>query len=163
MRAGFFLSLSLLLLGQIPPENSARLTHAPPRPAWGDADERHVASLFTAIQRDDPSLASDFFFPHDAFMVLKGIADPGGYWTILHRHYERDIHALHAVVPGGARYARFEPKRATWQAMRTEANALPYWAVRHSLVHYTVDGADRTFELHVIIDWGPRWYVTHLS
>lgn len=131
---------------------------------WGDADERHLASLFQAIARDDPSAADEFFFPHDAFMVLKGIADPGAYWTILHRHYERDIHTLHARVPAGARYARFElSHRATWQEIRSEANALPYWAIRHSLVHYAVDGTDGTFEVNVLIDWGPRWYVTHLS
>jgi len=150
----------------VPRENDARARRPPTKPGWATDDEAHVRALFEAIQRDAPEHARDFFFPRDPFLVLKGIADPGHYWDILFRHYERDIHALHASTPGidHATYARFEmSRRATWQAPRTEANALPYWAVRHSRIHFDVGGHDQTIELHVVINWGPRWFVTHLA
>lgn len=148
----------------IPDENAASRTEPSARPPVGDATER-AARLFDAILRDDPELARDFFFPLEAFLVLKGIADPGRYWNVLWSHYERDIHALHAEVPAGSTFDRFVlARRGGWVARREEANALPYWASRHSFIHYRAPNEDRErrFEVRTLINWGPRWYITHL-
>jgi hypothetical protein len=148
----------------VPAENDARLTAPSPRPPIGDLSER-AARLFDAIVHDAPERAMDAFFPRGPFLVLKGIDDPGRYHGVLVRHFVHDIHALHAELPDLAR-ARFAgltmSRRATWQAVRSEANALPYWAVRHSTLDYLVDGVARSIEVKVLIHWGPRWYITHL-
>ena len=148
----------------VPPENDARLTQPIPRPPPGDLAAR-AARLFDAIVHDDPARAMELFFPRGPFLVLKGIDDPGHYHDVLVGHFVRDIHALHAELPDldRAHFAGLElSHRATWQTVHSEANALPYWAVRHSLLRYTVDGTERSFEVKALIHWGRRWYITHL-
>ena len=151
---------------EIPPENDWR-GERPARPAVGDAAER-AEHLLTAVLRDEPEHARDFFFPRDVFRIVKGIADPDRYWNVLWARYERDIHALHTQVPAEARLTRFEmTRRGGWVERREEANAVPYWASRHDWVHYhigeRVGGRADRFEIRTLINWGPRWYVTHLG
>ncbi len=149
----------------VPPHNRADLAEAPPRPPSGDADER-ARRLFDAIASDDPRRAADLFFPREAFLLVKRMSDPGAYWDRLFAHYERDVHALHDALPDLARatFDRLEiVPRGGWVAVGEEANALPYWVSRHSVLHYTVDGDPRSFEVRVLITWDDRWYVTHLS
>lgn len=84
---------------------------------------------------------------------------------MLWRHYERDIAALHETLPSLAegRFSRFlMSRRGGWVARRQEANALPYWACRHSFVYYRAGEREHRFEIRTLINWGPRWYVTHL-
>lgn len=147
---------------EIPDENDWRRDTPPPRPPVGDAAER-AERLFEAILRDDPEHARDFFFPREPFLVLKGIADPERYWNVLLRHYERDIHALHEEIPAQASFDRFVmTRRGGWVERRQEANALPYWASRHDWIYYRDGERERRFEVRTLINWGPRWYVTHL-
>lgn len=147
---------------EVPRENDPRVSEPPARPSIGDTAER-AAQLFEAIVRDDPEHARDFFFPQEPFRILKGIADPDRYWSVLWRHYERDIHELHASLPEGATFDRFVmSRRGGWVERRQEANALPYWACRHSWVYYRAGERERRFEIRTLINWGPRWYVTHL-
>ncbi|MBX3270783.1 MAG: hypothetical protein KF729_11000 [Sandaracinaceae bacterium] len=147
---------------EIPPENDWEGPR-PPRPAVGDAEAR-AAQLFGAILADEPERARDFFFPREPFAVLKAIAEPDRYWQTLYAHYERDIHRLHAQIPAGATFERFEmTRRGGWVDRREEANAIPYWASRHDWVHYRAGGRAQRFEIRTLINWGPRWYVTHLA
>lgn len=147
---------------EIPVENDQRAEHRA-RPPAGDAAER-AEQLFGAIQADDPESARGFFFPQEPFRVLKGIADPDRYWNVLLRHYERDIHALHEEIPAEASFDRLVmTRRGGWVEPRQEANALPYWASRHDWVYYRVGEVERRFEIRTLINWGPRWYVTHLT
>lgn len=149
---------------EIPPENDARRAEPPPRPPIGET-AASAQRLFEAIQRDDPEHARDFFFPREPFSVLKGIASPDRYWNVLWGHYERDIHELHATLPQIAEgtFDRLQmSRRGGWVAVREEANALPYWACRHSFVYYRAGEREHRFELRTLINWGPRWYVTHL-
>lgn len=148
----------------IPPENDAHLTTASTRPPVTTA-EAGTRRLFAAIVADTPQTVHDVFFPRDPFLVLKGISDPGAYHDVLLRHFDRDIHTLHAQITsrGTPTFERFEfSTRARWQPIRSEANALPYWAVRHSFVHYRVGNAAAQFEIKVFINWGTHWYITHL-
>lgn len=173
-RAGLALAVALLAAAslsaqeraaiEIPPENDPRASEPPPRPPEGET-ARQAERLFEAIQRNDPEHARDFFFPREPFRVLKGIADPDRYWNVLWRHYERDIAALHETLPSLAegRFSRFlMSRRGGWVARRQEANALPYWACRHSFVYYRAGEREHRFEIRTLINWGPRWYVTHL-
>lgn len=147
---------------EIPAENEWEGPR-PARPPVGDAAER-AERLFGAILADDPEPARDFFFPREPFRVLKAIADPDRYWNVLWGHYERDIHRLHEDIPAGATFERLEmTRRGGWVDRREEANAIPYWASRHDWIHYRVGEASRRFEIRTLINWGPRWYVTHLT
>lgn len=146
----------------IPEHNRADLAEAPPRPGPGDVEER-ARRCFQAILRDDPAAATDFFLSREAFRAIKGIADPDGLYDRIVRMYERDIHALHAEVPAGAEFVRFEfSRRRGWVRVREESNRLPYWAQRHNWIVYRVGTEERRFEVRTMIAWDDRWYVTHL-
>jgi hypothetical protein len=148
----------------IPSHNAATLSEPPPRPGPGDADER-ARRLFDAIVHDDPARAADFFFPRDAFLLVKAIPDPGRYHERLRQHYEADIHALHRSLPPGEKaFERLEiVKRGGWVKVGEEGNRLPYWVSRHSWLHYRVDGKPAKLEVRVMITWDDRWFITHLS
>jgi hypothetical protein len=148
---------------EIPATNRAELATAPPRPGPGDIEER-ARVLFAAILRDRPADAEAFFLPRDAFRAIKGVADPDALWDRIHRMYEDDIHALHAQVPAGAEYVRFEfSRRRAWVRVREESNRLPYWAQRHNAIVYRHAGAEHRIEVRTLIAWDDRWYITHLS
>lgn len=149
----------------VPSENRADLAQAPPRPPPGNLDEK-ARQLFDAIVHDDPARAKGVFFPREAFLLVKGMANPGRYYDRLYKRFEQDIHALHARLPGLER-ATFDHmqlvRRGGWVKPREEGNRLPYWASRHSFLHYRVGEARHRFEVRVLITWGKDWYVIHLS
>jgi len=149
----------------IPPENQASLTEAPPRPPVGDA-EAGARALLDAIVHDEPARAMSFFFPRDAFLQVKAMQNPGRYYDRLRERFETDIHALHRATPNldQAEFERLElVRRGGWVHAGEEGNRLPYWASRHSWLHYRVGRSKRKIELRVLITWGQRWYVIHLS
>jgi hypothetical protein len=137
----------------------------PPRPDASSA-ERRAKQLFEAILHDDPKRAEGVFFPRAAFLLVKDIRDPDAYFDQLHARFARDIHALHKRLPGlaHAQFERFElVRRGGFVAVREEGNRLPYWASRHSVLHYTSEGARHQFEVRVLITWDDEWYVIHLN
>jgi hypothetical protein len=149
----------------VPAHNAADLKEPPPRPDVGDAADK-ARRLFEAIQRDEPAVAADFFFPREAFLQVKAMAEPGRYWDRLRKRYDDDIHALHAAHPelAGAEFVRFElVKRGGWVKVGEEGNKLPYWVSRHSWLHYKVGDKPGKLEVRVCITWDGRWYITHLS
>ncbi len=169
MRSLLALSIVLLALTAqaqgVPAHNAATLSEPPPRPAVGDADAK-ARKLFEAIQKNDPALAADFYFPRDAFLLVKAMSDPGRYWDRLRKRFDDDIHALHAAHPelAKATFVRLElVKRGGWVKVGEEGNNLPYWVSRHSWLHYTVDGKPAKIEVRVLITWDDHWYITHLS
>lgn len=148
----------------VPPENERSST--PPRPDPGDAEQERARRLFLAIQRDDPRIAQDFFFPREAFAKVKAITGADDYWRRLFARYATDIHALHESIADldRAEFDRLEiVRRGGWVLPGEEANALPYWAARHNVLHYRAGGEARAIEVRVVITWGRRWYITHLS
>jgi hypothetical protein len=150
---------------QVPAHNRAEQREPPPRPDASSA-ERRARLLFDAIVRDDPALAEGAFFPREAFLLVKDIPDPGGYYDQLHRRFIADIHALHQKLPNlaDARFDRFElARRGAFMRVHEEGNRLPYWAARHSVLHYTARGATQQLEVRVLITWDDEWYVIHLN
>ncbi|MET0344574.1 MAG: hypothetical protein ABW252_26405 [Polyangiales bacterium] len=149
----------------IPPENRADQAAPPPRPAE-DAAQEPARRLFAAIVEDKPELAADFFFPRDAFLRVKAMARPDRYYDRLAARFATDVHALHRTLRGAPAptFERLElPRRGGWVRVGEEGNRLPYWASRHARLHYRVAGEQRTLEVRVLITWGSRWYVIHLS
>jgi hypothetical protein len=143
----------------VPEQNVVKGT---PPPA-GSAEEG-ARLLLEAIRDDDPKRAAGFFFPAAAFDLVKAMAVPGRYHRKLVAWYEEDIHAEHARFSDPAwRFQTFELGRCKWQEKGTEGNALPYWSCRGSRVTASAGDRTRRFDIAVLINWGDRWYVTHLG
>ncbi len=166
---GLALAAPRLVLAQdeaaVPEHNRASLTAPPPRPPLGTAAGR-AQRLFDAIVRDDPASIDDFFLSREAFRLIKRVPDPDPLWERLHRAYVTDIHTLHASTADLDRASfsrlRFTGRRG-WVVVGEEANRLPYWAQRHSLLEYRVGGETRSIEVRTMITWNDEWLVTHLS
>lgn len=149
----------------IPASNRADLKDPPPRPAADEAAQK-AQVLFDAIVNDAPERAESVFFPRAAFLRVKDMRDPGRYYDRLKRRFEQDVHTLHAALPDpkNARFERFElAKRGGFVRVHEEANLLPYWASRHSFIHYRVGAKALRLEVRVMITWDDRWYVIHLN
>jgi hypothetical protein len=149
----------------VPAHNRADLKEPPARPPASDAAEK-AQRLFEAIVADAPARAEEVFFPRAAFLLVKDIPDPGKYYDRLKRRFEQDIHALHASLkdPASARFERFElANRGGFVRVHEEGNRLPYWAARHSFIHYRAAGKSERLEVRVLITWDDRWYVIHLD
>jgi hypothetical protein len=149
----------------IPPHNRADQSQPPPRPPANEVETK-IRQLFDAIVADDPKLAALAFFPRDAFLLVKDMANPGRYYDQLRRRFDADIHVLHAQFPGieNAVFERFElAQRGGFVAPHAEGNRLPYWASRHSRVYFRIGKARQTLEVRVLITWDDRWYVIHLN
>jgi hypothetical protein len=149
----------------VPADNRADLPSPPPRPDVEGAQEP-ARRLFDAIVRDQPELAADFFFPREAFVKVKAMARPERYHARLWQRFVSDVHALHRGLTQ-AESATFErlalSRRGGWVRPGDEGNRLPYWAARHARLIYRVGGKQHELEVRVLISWGPRWYVIHLS
>lgn len=150
---------------EVPASNRPNQAKPPPRPHASDAEAK-ARVLFEAIVRDDPRHAAAVFFPREAFSRVKDMRDPGRYYDRLQRRFESDIHALHGRLrdPATAEFARFElANRGGFVREREEGNRLPYWASRHSFLHFRDAGKPARFEVRVLITWDDRWYVIHLN
>ena len=150
---------------EIPAHNRADQSVPPPRPPAAEVDAK-IRALFEAIVADDPSLAADAFFPRAAFLLVKAMAKPQNYYDKLRKRFDVDIHTLHRELPGiaHAEFDHFElAQRGGFVAPNEEGNRLPYWASRHSRLHYRVGQVVQSFEVRVLITWDDHWYVIHLS
>lgn len=148
---------------QGPPPVENRVGTAPPRPRFDEEFDARLQRLWTAILADDPALATEVFFPQLAFRRVKAASAPDRIHRRLVREFEEDIHHLHQQVPANAVLVGFRPRRCSWTRRGEEANALPYWSCRHNHIRYRVGERERRVELRTLINWGPRWYVTHLA
>ncbi|MFT3927886.1 MAG: hypothetical protein QM778_35490 [Myxococcales bacterium] len=149
----------------VPASNRADLAQVPPRPPVESA-QAHAKLLFDAIVHDEPARAAEFFFPRDAFLLVKAMQKPERYWDKLRARFDQDIHALHHNTPDldKAEFERLElTRRGGWVKPGEEGNHLPYWAARHAWLHYRVGKQKRKLEVRVLITWDDRWYVIHLS
>ena len=149
----------------IPAHNRPDQTQPPPRPPAAEVEAK-IRKVFDAIVADNPALAADSFFPRDAFLLVKDIANPGRHYDQLRRRFDSDIHTLHKQFPGieNAKFERFElAQRGGFVAPHEEGNRLPYWASRHSRLYFRIGKTRQTFEVRVLITWDDHWYVIHLN
>lgn len=134
-------------------------------PTAGAELQERAKGLFQAIVTDEPERAEAFWFPREPFLPLKDIKDPGKYWVELHHSYVTDIHALHKKRKHwrGAEFVKFEGwARTKWVAPGKEANKIGYHRAFDGKLRYTIDGKAAAIDVHTIITWQGRWYVTHL-
>jgi len=135
-------------------------------PSTDDAElQGRAKQLFDAVVKDDPDVGESMWFPKEPFIPLKDIKDPAKYWGELHRAYGKDIHLLHKQRPSwdGCTFDKLEPgSTPKWVKPGEEVNKIGYYrSFRWALQYKTPTGAD-SFEVHVVITWQGRWFVTHL-
>lgn len=125
-----------------------------------------ASHLFAAVQKDDPSLAADYFFPRAAFLPVKDIGNPGKYWDQLFRTYNRDIHDLHVkqgAKIANAQFVDIQPgSPAKWVKPGEEANKIGYFRSFNAKVRYRDGETYGHFDVRVSITWQGKWYITHL-
>ncbi len=134
-------------------------------PTEGAELEARARGLFEAIVKDDPARAEPFWFPWEPFVPLKDVKDPGKYWDQLHRAYAHAVHALHEARRSwdGAEFVGFDGwSRPKWVPPGDEANKIGYHRAFNGKLRYRIGGAEASMDVHTIITWQGRWYVTHL-
>jgi hypothetical protein len=121
--------------------------------------------LFEAIVKDEPPLGDPFWFPKEPFIPLKDVKGPEKYWKNLHAAYAADIHKVHKKRKSweGAKFKDFKigstPK---WVPPGDEANKVGYWRSFRGKLRYELEGETYSIEVHTVISWQARWYITHL-
>jgi hypothetical protein len=151
--------IAITALSSIPPENSDPAL----KPDFSSATSGAKA-LLKAICTKNADEGMDFFFPQKEFDLVKDIPVPSRYWKKLARWYREDIIKEHGRF-GRCDWQFKELKfgRCKWKKTGTEGNKQPYWSCRGNFVTATCDGKTRRFEIKVLINWGKKWYVTHLG
>ncbi|WP_437827540.1 hypothetical protein [Sorangium sp. So ce1153] len=130
-----------------------------------DLTER-ASALFDAIVKNEPALAEAFWFPKEPFIPLKDVKDPGKYWDNLHAAYLNDVKAMHRKRKSweGARFVGFQVgSRPKWVPPGDEANKIGYYRSLHGKLKFELDGKPASLDVHTIISWQGRWYITHLG
>jgi hypothetical protein len=126
--------------------------------------EQSVALLLDAIQSGEPEKAAPFFFPKDAFNIVKDSSNPERYHSKLAKWYGEDILKEHLRFSSKKwTFSKFEIGRCKWKDIGTEGNKVAYWSCVGNFVSAVADGQTRRFEIRVLINWGDKWYVTHLG
>ncbi|XXX73549.1 hypothetical protein WMF30_38495 [Sorangium sp. So ce134] len=123
-------------------------------------------ALFDAIVKNEPALADPFWFPKEPFIPLKDVKDPGKYWDNLHAAYANDVKAMHRKRKSweGAQFVGFEVgSRPKWVPPGDEVNKIGYYRSFHGKLKYELDGKPASVDVHTIISWQGRWYITHLG
>lgn len=134
-------------------------------PTEGAELAERAKGLFEAIVKDEPALGEAFWFPKEPFIPLKDVKDPGRYWETLHKSYVNDIHALHRKRKSweGATFVRFERGPAPkWVKPGDEANKIGYYRSLHGGLRFDMNGKNERLDVHTVITWQGRWFVTHL-
>lgn len=138
------------------------------KPIEGTPEEltSRAKGLFEAIVKDEPALGDPFWFPKEPFIPLKDVKGPDRYWDNLHRAYAVDIHKAHKKRKSwdGAVFSDFKvgstPK---WVKPGEEANKIGYYRSFHGKIRYELEGKTYSIDVHTVITWQGRWYVTHLG
>jgi hypothetical protein len=134
-------------------------------PLATDELTERARGLFQAIVRDDPALGEPLWFPREPFIPLKDVKGPERYWENLHSTYVLDIHALHRKRKSwdGAEFVGFvtgsTPK---WVKPGDEVNKIGYYRSFRGKLRYRIDSQVYSIEVHTIISWQGKWYITHL-
>src|SRR4051812_12184829 len=95
--------------------------------------------LLLAIQKNEPRLADEFFFPKEPFIPLKDVADPARYFDQLIATYHRDIAHLHGQRKDWttAHFVSFElGSPPGWVAPGKEYNKIGYYRTFHGKLRY---------------------------
>jgi hypothetical protein len=130
---------------------------------------RRLDLLFAAIVKGDAEIARPFFFPVEAYEVVKGIEKPAADWKArLWALFVRDVKRYHDALgpdPDKAKLVGFEPSaNAKWMKPGAEGNLIGYHRMtRNKLLVTAADGKQHKLEITSLISWRGEWYVVHLN
>jgi hypothetical protein len=142
-------------------------TSASADPPVDDLQAR-AKKLFEAIQKDEPDLAMDLFFPRDPYIAMKDVKDPAASWDKLAKDYKARLHTFHKALGRKASDAEFDTlelntKSQVYVAPKKELNKTGYNRVTKSKLRYKLKGKPRSFEIAMMIDSDGKWYVLHVK
>lgn len=144
----------------VPPENLIQNTLPPMDDAVVLAEK-----ILTVLQKKDVTLAKGLFFPEAEFLSLKDIKDPGRYYKELVTSFERDLQKISAKLSdaGELTFSEFKRGSCKWKEIGSQYNTIAYWSCYRSKFFATGAKGKIEIELHTLINWGNKWYVTHLG
>lgn len=123
--------------------------------------------LLEAIQKDDPSLATDIVFPRDAYLAVKDVPDPGKHWdSKILGAFKSQVHALHRHTKGvdHAIFTSFELGQPAAEALPKKHDLKRMlWRSKRSRLGFTIDGKPAHFDILEMTGWRGAWYVTKLK
>jgi hypothetical protein len=135
-------------------------------PSSSDELTERARHLFDAVVQGKPELADDFFFPREPFLSLKDVANPARYHAQLVAAFHHDLRDLHASRRSweGATFQSIELGTVPrWVKPGEEWNKIGYHRTYRAKLRFSIAGRVRWIEVHTVISWDGRWYVTHLS
>ncbi len=159
MKSAVFAFCLCLAASVVPKENLEK--GSPPNVS---SAKKGAAALLDAIATRSPEKATSFFFPEEAFDLVKDIPKPERYHRRLLTWYEEDIRKEHPRFKTGEwRVTDVALGRCKWKDIGTEQNKIAYWSCIGNFVTAVSGDKKRRFEIRVLINWGDTWYVTHLG
>jgi hypothetical protein len=130
-----------------------------------DSVDALAQSLFTALQINDTSSARTLFFPEAEFVALKDIKDPLTYHKQLLSELDRDVNKLHTQLSAfkDLKYLSWKRGGCKWKAVGTEYNKIAYWSCYRNRIIAESSGGKIEIDLKTLINWGDKWFITHLG
>jgi hypothetical protein len=125
-----------------------------------------MTKLWRGIVAGSVSTALPAFFPEQAYVRLKAVADPAGdFRNRLLGSYRLDLAAAHALVSGADRLltVNVPTQYAHWVSPGACLNRIGYYEVPNARVVYSGRGGTRSFGIASMISWRGVWYVVHLG
>lgn len=128
-----------------------------------------MAALWQGVTAESVATALASFFPEQAYVQVKAIADPeADYQNRLVAELGLDLGAAHALLgvnPSTAQLlgVNVPGEFAHWVPPGTCDNRVGYYEVPNSRVVYRTDGETRSFGIASLISWRGVWYVVHLG
>jgi hypothetical protein len=125
-----------------------------------------MARLWRGIVANSVATATPAFFPEQAYVRLKTVADPAAdFRNRLLGGYRLDIAAAHALVAPQDRLltVNVPAQNAHWVPPGVCANRVGYYEVPNARVVYTGPRGTRSFGIASMISWRGVWYVVHLG
>jgi hypothetical protein len=143
-----------------PPENMEAGKSPPPF----DSARELVENLLGRLQQQNFAGAEELFFPVEPFVPLKKVPNPREYHGMLIKEFQGALAKLSTRVgkPTQLTLESFKPGFCKWKAVGSEYNNIPYWSCYKSKVKAKADAQLIDIEVRTLINWGTRWYITHL-
>jgi hypothetical protein len=128
-----------------------------------------MSLLWQGIVANSVASAMPAFFPEDAYVRLKDVADPADdYLDRLVHDYRLDLGAAHALLGADATSSQLvgvtvPSEYAHWVPPGTCYNRVGYFEVPNSRLVYRRAGHTWSLGIASMISWRGTWYVVHLG
>lgn len=162
----FVLSLPILLSSktfsfQVPSENLKKGE----LPSL-EKSEKMARDIVMAIQQAKPDLAKEHFFPEQVFNELKNIPYANRYYEKLMTWYINDLQREHESNKDSQLiFVKLKKGYCKWKEVGSEYNHIAYWSCYRNAIEVKDQKTQKVFDIPLksMINWGDRWYVTHLG